>query len=417
MDKLIEKKFWNRKRILTITGITAIVTLVGFSYYATSGRSKLNTEVDRITISEVAKGLFQETIVVNGAVSPQSSIYLDALEGGVVEEKYTEDGTMVTKDQPILRLSNTNLELNLSNQETEVFNVLTQMQIAKNNAQQNTTGKRTQMADVNVALKEATRVYKAAKTLYENKAIGRQEFEEAENKYNYNLERKRLALEILQQDSASNKLQLSQQQQSFDHVNNALKLMKKKVGDLIVKAPVEGLLTSLNAEIGQNKNQGERLGQIDVLSGFKVSVDIDQNYLSRIYTGLKGHFDFKDSSYELVIKKLFLQVVNGRFTADMEFTGAVPKGIRRGQTLQVVLELSDERKALLLPKGGFYQQTGGNWIFKIRADGKAAFKTDIQIGNQNINYYEVLAGLNPGDKVITSSYENYGNIQELVLTK
>ena len=390
MDKLIEKKFWNRKRILTIAGITAILTLVGFSYYATSGRSKLNTEVDRITISEVAKGLFQETIVVNGTVSPQSSIYLDALEGGVVEEKYTEDGTMVTKGQPILRLSNTNLELNLSNQETEVFNVLTQMQIAKNNAQQNTTGKRTQMADVNVALKEATRVYKAAKTLYENKAIGRQEFEEAENKYNYNLERKRLALEILQQDSASNKLQLSQQQQSFDHVNNALKLMKKKVGDLIVKAPVEGLLTSLNAEIGQNKNQGERLGQIDVLSGFKVSVDIDQNYLSRIYTGLKGHFDFKDSSYELVIKKLFLQVV---------------------------LELSDERKALLLPKGGFYQQTGGNWIFKIRADGKSAFKTDIQIGNQNINYYEVLAGLNPGDKVITSSYENYGNIQELVLTK
>lgn len=417
MDKLIEKKFWNRKRIIGIAGITGIAALIGFSYYATSGKSKLNTDVDRITISEVEKGLFQETIVVNGTVSPQSSIYLDALEGGVVEEKYIEDGTMVTKGQPILRLSNTNLELNLSNQETEVFNVLTQMQIAKNNAQQNTTGKRTQMADVNVALKEATRVYKAAKTLYENKAIGRQEFEEAENKYNYNLERKRLALEILQQDSASNKLQFSQQQQSFDHVNNALKLMKKKVGDLVVKAPVDGLLTSLNAEIGQNKNQGERLGQIDVLSGFKVSVDIDQNYLSRIYTGLKGHFDFKDSSYELVIKKLFLQVTNGRFTADMEFAGAVPKGIRRGQTLQVVLALSDERKALLLPKGGFFQQTGGNWIFKIRADGKSAFKTDIQIGNQNINYYEVLAGLNPGDKVITSSYENYGSIQELVLTK
>ena len=417
MDKLIKKKFWNRKRIITIAGIIAIITLIAFSYYATSGKSKLNAEIDRITISEVEKGLFQETIPVNGTVSPQTSIYLDALEGGVVEEKYVDDGTMVTKGQPILRLSNTNLELNLSNQETEVFNVLTQMQIAKNNAQQNTTCKRTQMADANVALKEATRIYKVAKTLYEQKAIGRQEFEEAENKYNYNLERRKLALEILQQDSASNKLQFSQQQQSFDHVNNALKLMKKKVGDLIVKAPVDGLLTSLNAEIGQNKNQGERLGQVDVSTGFKVSVDIDQHYLSRIYTGLKGRFDFKDSSYELVIKKLFLQVANGRFTADMEFTGAVPKGIRRGQTLQVVLALSDERKALLLPMGGFFQQTGGNWIFKIRPDGKSAYKTDIQLGNQNITYYEVLAGLKPGDKVITSSYENYGNIQELVLKK
>jgi len=417
MDRTIEKKFWNKKRILTIAGITAIAALILFSYFATAGKSKLNTQIDRITISEVEKGIFMESIVVNGMVSPKSSIYLDALEGGVVEEKYVEDGITVAKGQPILRLSNTNLELNLSNQETEVFNVLTQMQIARNNAQQNTTGKRTQMADVNVALKEATRVYKTAKTLYERNAIGRQEFEEAENKYYYNLERKRLAVDILEQDSSSNKLQLSQQQQSFDHVNNALKLMKKKVGDLVVKAPVEGLLTSLNAEIGQNKNQGERLGQIDVLSGFKVTVDIDQNYLSRIYTGLKGIFAFKDTTYELIIKKVFPQVTSGRFSADMEFTGKVPNGIRRGQTLQIMLALSEERKAILLAKGGFYQQTGGNWIFKLRPDGKSAFRTDIQLGNQNVTSYEVIAGLNPGDKVITSSYENYGNIQELVLKK
>jgi HlyD family secretion protein len=417
MDKPIVKKFWSKKRIATIAGITAIVALIAFSYISTAGKTKLNTQIDRITISEVVKGVFQETIPVNGTVTPQTSIYLDALEGGVVEEKYVDDGTMVKKGQPILRLSNTNLELNLSNQETEVFNVLMQMQIAKNNAQQNTTGKRTQLADVNVALKEATRVYKAAKVLYEQKAIGRQEFEEAENKYNYNLERKKLAIEILQQDSASNKLQLTQQQQSFDHVNNALKLMKKKVEDLIVKAPVDGLLTSLNAEIGQNKNQGERLGQVDVENGFKVSVDIDQHYLSRVYAGLKGHFEFTGSIYELVVKKLFLQVTNGRFTADMEFTGAVPSGLRRGQTLQVTLALSDERKALLLARGGFFQQTGGNWIFKLRPDGKTAFKTDIQLGNQNTDTYEVLAGLNPGDKVITSSYENYGSIQELVLKK
>jgi len=415
MDKPIKKKFWNKKRILTIAGVTGILALIVCSYIATSGKTKLDTEIDRITISTVEKGVFKETIPVNGTVFPQSSIYLDALEGGVVEERFAEDGTIVTKGQPILRLSNTDLELNLSNEETEVFNVLTQMQIAKNNAQQNTTGKRTQMADINVALKEATRIYKTAKNLYEHKAIGSQEFEQAENNYNYNVERKRLATEILQQDSASNKLQFSQQQASFDHVNNALKLMKKKVGDLILRAPVEGLLTSLNAEIGQNKNKGDRLGQIDVLSGFKVTVDIDQNYLSRVYTGLKGSFTFKDTSYELVIKKVFPQVSNGRFSVDMEFTGIIPKGIRRGQSLQVVLALSDERKALLLAKGGFFQQTGGNWIFKLRPDGKSAYRTDLQLGNQNISYYEVLNGLSNGDRVITSGYENYGNTQELIL--
>jgi len=152
-----------------------------------------------------------------------------------------------------------------------------------------------------------------------------------------------------------------------------------------------------------------------VLSGFKVTVDIDQNYLSRVYTGLKGSFTFKDTSYELVIKKVFPQVSNGRFSVDMEFTGIIPKGIRRGQSLQVVLALSDERKALLLAKGGFFQQTGGNWIFKLRPDGKSAYRTDLQLGNQNISYYEVLNGLSNGDRVITSGYENYGNTQELIL--
>ena len=168
---------------------------------------------------------------------------------------------------------------------------------------------------------------------------------------------------------------------------------------------------------GQNKNKGERLGQIDVLGAFKVRVDVDEHYLSRIYTGLKGHFDFADSTYELVIKKVYSQITNGRFQVDMEFTGKVPKGIRRGQTLQILLALSDERQAILLPKGGFYQQTGGNWIFKVNKDGNAAYKVNIQLGNQNPDYYEVLDGLQPGDKVVTSSYENYGNMEQLVLNK
>jgi len=193
--------------------------------------------------------------------------------------------------------------------------------------------------------------------------------------------------------------------------------MEKKVGDLIVRAPVDGQLTSLDAEIGENKNQGQRLGQIDVLSGFKVRVNVDEHYLSRIFPGQTGEFTFANKTYKLKIKKVFTQVLNNTFQVDMEFVGEVPQGIRRGQTLQIVLALSDETVAILLPKGGFFQQTGGNWIFKVSEDGKTASRVDIQLGRQSIDYYEVLGGLNPGDKVITSSYENYGNIQELVLKK
>jgi HlyD family secretion protein len=417
MDRVIEKKKWSTKRLLTIGGIVAVVALIGASFYFTSGKSKLNVDTDRVTISEIQKGTFQEFIPVNGVVLPLTTIYLDAVEGGRVEEKYVDDGAMMKKGQPILRLSNTDIQLSLVTQQTSVYDLLTQMQISKNAAQQNTVSKLNQMTDVESQLKEAERIYNLDKYLYEQKAIGSQEFEKAKNDYNYYLQKSKLTHKILQQDSASNQQQVNQARQLFEGSQNALNVMKQKVGDLIVRAPIDGQLTSLDAEIGQSKNKGERLGQIDVLNGYKVRVDIDEHYISRIFIGLKGDFDFNNKTYKLEIKKVYTQVTNGRFQVDMEFVGDVPQGIRRGQTLQIRLALSDETQALLLPKGGFYQQTGGNWIFKVSADGKTAYKTDIQLGRQNPDYYEVLSGLKPGDKVVTSSYENYGDMQELVLKK
>ncbi|MGN6619292.1 MAG: efflux RND transporter periplasmic adaptor subunit [Ilyomonas sp.] len=417
MDRVIKKKKWTAKKILTYAGIAAIVLLLVGSFYFTSGKSKLNVDTERITISEIKKGPFQEFIPVNGVVMPLTTIYLDAMEGGRVEEKYVEDGTVMKKGDPILKLSNTDLELSLVSQETQVYNLLAQMQIARNNAQQNTVTKLNQMTDVESQLKEAKRIYELDKHLYEQKVIGLQEFKKAENDYNYYLAKKGLTTQILQQDSVSTDQQLSQAKQSYQGSQNALNVMRKKVGDLIVRAPIDGQLTSLDAEIGQNKNKGERLGQIDVLSGFKVRVDIDEHYISRIYNGLEGEFTFADKDYKLKITKVYTQVTNGRFQVDMKFEDDVPKGIRRGQTLQIRLALSDETQALLLPKGGFYQQTGGNWIFKVSDNGSAAYKVDIQLGRQNPDYYEVLSGLKPGDKVVTSSYENYGDMQELVLKK
>jgi HlyD family secretion protein len=324
---------------------------------------------------------------------------------------------MMKKDQPILRLSNTDLELSLINQETSVFNLLTQMQISKNAAQQNTIGKLNQATDVDNSLKEAERVYNLNKKLYSEKVIGSQEFKQSENLYNYQLQKKNLAQQILKKDSLSSQQEASQAGQTFSRTQNALQVMRKKVGDLIVRAPVDGQLTSLDAEIGQSKNKGERLGQIDVMSGFKVRVDVDEHYISRIFIGLNGIATVAGKDYKLTIKKVFTQVMNGRFQVDMAFTDTVPQGIRRGQSLQIRLALSDEMQAIILPKGGFYQQTGGNWIFKVSEDDSKAYKVDIQLGLQSPDYYQVLQGLQPGDKVITSSYENYGTMQELILKK
>lgn len=415
MDRVIQKKKWSTKRILMITGITLIVLLIVLSFYFTSGKSRLNVNTERITISETKKGPFKDNIPVNGVVLPLTSIYLDAIEGGRVEEKFVEDGAVMKKGQPILRLSNTDLELSLVNQETSVFNLLTQMQISRNAAQQNTVSRLNQLTDADNLLKEAERVYNLNKTLYEQKAIGLQEFKQSENNYQYQLQKKKLTSQILQQDSVNTKTELEQARQSYARTQNALDVMRKKVGDLIVRSPIDGQLTSLDAEIGQNKNKGERLGQIDVLDGFKVRVDVDEHYISRIYPNQTGTFTFAGKEYQLKIKKIFTQVTAGRFQVDMEFDGEEPTGIRRGQTLQIVLSLSDETQAIVVPRGAFFQQTGGNWIFKVSENGKTAYKIPIQLGRQSIDLYEVLEGLNPGDKVITSSYENFGNVEELVL--
>jgi HlyD family secretion protein len=229
------------------------------------------------------------------------------------------------------------------------------------------------------------------------------------------MRRKKLTEDLLQQDAAAVKLMTTQDQKSLAQMQHTLELMRKKVGDLVVRAPIDGQLTSLDAEIGQSITKGQRLGQLDDTTGFKVRVDVDEHYISRVFTGQYGTFTFAGKDYKLRIKKVYTQVVNGRFQVDMEFENETPSGIRRGQTLQIRLALSDETQAILLTKGGFYQQTGGNWIFKVSEDGRKAFRVDISIGRQNPDYYELLQGLKPGDKVITSSYENFGDIQELIL--
>lgn len=408
MDRAIEKKKWGTKRILTIAGIVALIGLIGASYYFTSGNSRLNVDAERISIFEVKEGTFQEFIPINGSVMPISSIYLDASVGGRVEEKFVEDGAHLSKGDAIMRLANTDLELSLVSEETRVYNNLTQVQIAETNAQQTYIANRNQMAEVENGLREAQRIYELNKKLYEEKAIGSQEYQQAKNNYDYQVQRVKLTKENILQDSLRSVQSLEQNKLLNNSGMSALELTRRKVDDLILRSPVDGQLTSFDAEIGQSKTAGERLGQIDVLTGFKVRADIDEHYINRIFPGLEGQFTISGKPYRLEIKKVYTQVKDGRFQVDMEFLEEVPDGIRRGQTLQIRLALSDETTGTLLAKGGFYQQTGGNWIFKLDKDGQTAYRVDIQLGRQNPEYYEVISGLEPGDKVVVSSYETYG---------
>ena len=415
MDRIIKKKKWTLKKIAIIGGGVALVALIAFVIMSTSGKSKLNVDVERMTIAEAQTATFREFIPVTGIVQPISTIFLDLQEGGRVEEIFVEDGAVLVQGQPILKLKNTDLEMSMVSQEASVLNLVVQSQISQNAARQNTINKLTMMVDVESSLREAKRIYDLNSKLMEQKNIAPQDYQESKNRYEYYLEKKELMMEILKQDSIAVTQQMAQLEQTNRGSQNALALMRRKIADLTVRAPVDGQLTSLDAEIGQSKRPGERIGQVDVLSGFKVRVDVDEHYITRIYAGLEGQYKRGDSIYTLKIQKVYTQVTSGRFAVDMVFKGIVPDNIRRGQSLQIRIALSEEAEALIIPRGGFYQQTGGNWIFKLTHDGSKAYRTEIRIGRQNPDFYEVLDGLQPGDRVVTNSYENYGEVQELVI--
>lgn len=415
MDVQIEKKRFSAGKLAMIGGVIVLMTFIIYVIVNTSGGAKLTVNKERLVISTIKSTLFQENIPVSGTVLPITTIYLDAVEGGRVDEKFVEDGAMMKKGDPILRLSNTDLELSLVNQETAVYNLLTQMQISQNAARQNTINRLNQYTDVENNLIEAKRLYELNKRLYEKEAVGRQEYQSSLNNYNYQKQRMELTKKILKRDSISTKQEIEQAKSSYQRTQNALKLMRKKVEDLVVRAPIDGQLTSLDAEIGQSKTKGQRLGQLDVINAFKVRVEVDEFYISRIYAGQKGTFTLNNKTYSLIIRKVFTQVNGGKFQVDMQFENDVPTGIRRGQNLQIRLALSAEKQALVIDKGGFFQKTGGNWVFKLSEDGSTAYKVDIRLGSQNTQYYEIIDGLNEGDKVITSSYDSYNDIEQIIL--
>ena len=415
MDRVIKKKKWPPKRIASFALLGIFIIALLYMLIFGISKSSLNVKTERLTISTVTRGPFQEFIPVIGNVLPIKTVYLDAVEGGRVEEIYLEAGSMVKKGEKILKLANTNLLLQIMWREAELFQQSNNLRNTRLSMEQYRLRLSQELADIENQLQQQKRIYERYKELIKDNLISRHQFELAQDQFEYLKKKKELTIESQKNDLEFRQRQIEAIEASLKRMQENLAIVKQKQENLTIKAPVSGHLTALNAEIGQSKSPGERLGQIDVLEGFKVRAAIDEHYIARVEVGKKGQFDFAGNTYTLAVKKIYPEVREGRFEVDMEFMGKEPADITRGQTLHIRLELSDVSEAILLPRGGFYQTTGGNWVYVLDKSTKVATKRKIRLGRQNPQMFEVLEGLKPGDQVITSSYESFGNMDRLVL--
>ena len=415
MDRKIDKKpLYKRKNFWFSCSGGALFLVLIIAILADTG-SKLNVETDKITISTVSDGDFQEFIPVTGNVMPRTTFYLDLIIGGSVEQKFVEEGAMLKKGDKIVKLSNSNVQLNTLQQETLTYQQINDARNTRLQIEQNSNNLQSQLIEDNYNLLTSRETFDRQKVMWAKKLISDQDYELARDKYNHDIEQQKIARQNFAADSITKQTQLTQIEESIKRLQMNLELIRENIENLTVKAPIEGQLTALEAETGQSKSPGDRLGQIDALDGFKVRADIDEYYIARVVKGLHATAEIDGNDYQMVVLKVFPEVKDGKFQVDMEFEGKVPDGIRRGQTLQIRLQLSERTKALLLSRGGFYQKTGGQWVFVVDKSGSMAVKRSISLGRQNPDYFEVLSGLKPGDKVVTSSYDNFGDVQKLVL--
>ena len=415
MDQAIEKKFWSKKRIITYSSATVFVVFVLFTFVFADRSSKLNVDKEKITISEVRHAPFQEYIPVTGTVEPVQTFFLDLSDGGKVMQKYIEEGAFVKVGDPIIKLDNPNLSLQVMNTQSSFLQAESMSRQTRLTFEQNLLNRKNQLLDLDLNLLTQERDYRNNKALFEKGMISKNEFEASKDKYETTLKSKQLLLTALKNDSLTFKQLEAQNETSLDMSKKYLSVVQNQLSNLTVRAPIKGQLTSLKAEIGQSVGAGYRLGQIDNIDSFKVRTEIDEHYISRVRLGQTGQYEFDGKIYTLIIKTVYPQVVNGVFYVDMMFDGSQPKGIRRGQTVHVKLQLGDSAVALLIENGGFYTTTGGQWVFVLDKSGSMAVRRQIKIGRQNPQYFEVLYGLKAGEKVVTSSYDNYTDIDKLVL--
>ena len=414
MDRVVAKKTPMGKKVAYGVGALLAALFIYWLVGMLLGGRTLSVNSQRIFVSDVTVGTFEDFIPLRGRLVPRSTVYLDAIEGGRVEEVLVEDGTLVSAGDPIARLSNTNLQLEVLGREAAVTEQLNNMRTIELQLEQNRLSHKRNLVEIDYQIIRLNRSIERQRELAEQNLVSQSTVDELQDELDYYTNRREVTLESQATDARLQEAQLAQLKAAGTQLETSLTYARKNLEDLNVRAPVDGKLSGFNIEIGQSIVRGGRLGQIDDPDGYKLNVQIDEYYLGRVDIGQTAIAEIGRDTYDLRIAKIYPQVNNGQFEVDMIFDGE-PENVRRGQTMQVRLTLGDNSDALLIPNGAFYQETGGNWIFVVSADGTEAVRRNVRLGRRNTDYIEVLDGLEPGEKVITSPYTSYVGMDRLTL--
>ena len=416
VDRKIETSWFTPKRI--VIGGAALLAIAALAYgvwtTATGGQA-LSVDRDKLTISTVEQGPFQEFISVTGNALPEQTVYLDAVEGGRIEELYVQEGAMVDEGGRILRLSNNDLRLRVLNSEASIAEQQSSMEQLKLQMQQQSLDLQQQVANLEYQIKQLEREFERQQRLWDQDLISREEYLSTKDELEYQRRRLRLTRSAYVQDSLAQQSRLRTMAQTEERLRRNYDVLRESLDNLTVRAPIRGQLTALNAEIGEIISSGSRLGQVDKVDDYKIQAQIDEFYIERVRRGQTATTQpVGGTEYELEVTRVYPEVENGQFRVDLQFDDATPESMRRGQSVRLKLELGSPEEATLLARGGFYQSTGGNWAYVLTSDGEAV-RRSIRLGRQNPNNFEVLGGLEPGDKVVTSSYDTFGDADRLVL--
>ena len=417
MDIILEKKKGIRRKHVPYI-VAGVVVLAGAGWLAFGNHaSKYKADRDRLTIAPVTRGEFNDYIRVNGQVQPINTVYLSAIEGGTVAEKVVEEGVMVRRGDVIVRLVNPMLSLTILDSEAQLAekqNFLRNTQVTMEQEKLNLRKEKLQL-DLDVERKRRKSVQYAS--LYAERLVSEEEYLQAAEDYEFAVKERDLVMERQRQDSIYRSIQVQQMEESLANIRKNLVLQRQRIGNLDIKSPVDGQLGLLNVEIGQSVGSGTQIGQVSVLSDFKIEALIDEHYIDRVRAGLDATFERQDRQFDLRVRKVYPEVRDKQFKTDFVFAGERPDNIRAGQTYYINLQLGQPADAVLIPRGAFYQNTGGQWIYVLTPDGGRAVRRDIRIGRQNPLYYEVLDGLQPGEQVVVSAYDQYGEAEELVIQR
>ena len=417
MDKIIEKKTgwrvaFTQKALPYWLGALLLVFVIYL--IARPNNKTLRVDADSLTVSTAVMGEFNDYIRISGRVQPMTTIQLSPQEGGIVEKILIEEGSAVKAGDAILVLNNDNLDLQILNSEAELAekeNILRNTQISM---EQQKLDVRQNVLEYSTQVERLRRAYEQQKALYEDKLIAKEEYLKAEEDYNLAKQKYDLIRERSKQDSLYRGTQIDRMEESLENMLLNMQMIRKRKGNLIVKAPIDGELGLLDVVLGQSIASGTKIGQINSVGTYKVEAQIDEHYIDRVVEGLEATFERQGETYSTLIRKVYPEVRDGKFKADFKFDGVQPDNIRSGQTYYLNLQLGQPEEAVIIPRGTFYQKTGGKWIYVVNKEGNKAVKREIRIGRQNPQYYEVLEGLEPGEKVITSGYDNYGDSDVLV---